>query len=128
MRKQFSWKKFYHSHWFFVVGLILLILLSVNLTRAQWSDRAIRREIANLQSEVDDLTKERESYEALINTLETPEFLESEARRVLGFARPGENLVVVESKNGVGGNGEDAMGNNNLSNSYKWWIYFFGEM
>jgi len=118
-----SWKSFFQSKLFFVVGIILLGILSTNLTRTQLKDRAIRREIAKLQAEVDALEQERTGYETLIALLETPAFLEREARRSLGYAKPGEQVVVVEK------NEQEQLQQQEqreLSNPKKWWVYFFG--
>ena len=143
----FSGKEFFESKLFFVVGIIVLGVLSVNLTRVQLKDRAIRSEIAKLQSEVDTLERERADHQALIALLGTPDFMEKEARQTLGFVKPGEQVVVIEKKNGecpdasVGiptlrrdkmqnvrngecGDGQDGM--HDMSNPRKWWVYFFG--
>lgn len=118
-----SWKAFFQSKLFFVVGIVLLGLLSTNLTRTQLKDRGIRREIAKLQAEVDALEQERTGYETLIALLETPAFLEKEARRTLGYAKPGEQVVVVEKSEREQ---QDQRDQRELSNPKKWWVYFFG--
>lgn len=123
MRKKWSWRAFFRSNLFFAVCALSLLLLSVSLTRAQIKDRSIRREIARLQSDAEALEGEQESHRALISLTESPEFLEGEARRSLGYARPGEKVVVVEK-----GEGEEQarQARAGMSNPQKWWHYFFG--
>ena len=126
----FSWKKFFESKMFFVVGIIVLGVLSVNLTRAQLKDRAIRAEIAKLQSEVDALERERADHQALIALLDTPDFMEKEARQTLGYAKPGEQVVVIEKNAKCKMQNEkceeEGSDTRELSNPRKWWVYFFG--
>ena len=130
MSRNFTWKKFYASKLFFIAGIGLLLLFSVNLSRAQFRDREIRSEIKKLQTEADDLQKQKEAHEALLSFLQTPEFLEKEARRTLGYAKPGEQVVVIEKnvkckmKNEKCDAGDDI--EKSMSNPRKWWIYFFG--
>ena len=124
-----TWKKFFKSRLFFVVGIFVLAMLSYELTRAQLKDREIRAETRKLQEEADSLTKERTSYEQLIALLQTPDFLEKEARRSLGYTKPGEQVVVIEEnkeckmKNEKCADGEIESGE--ISNLRKWWVYFF---
>ena len=124
------WKRFFESKLFFIAGIGMLMLLSINLTRAQLKNLAIRREIASLQKEADTLVQERTSLETLIALLQTPEFMEKETRRLLGYTRPGEEVVVIEEKNAECRmqNAECPQESNEkeMSNPKKWWVYFFG--
>lgn len=130
--RRITWKRFFESKLFFVAGIGALILLSVNLTRAQLKDRAIRAEIRKFQEEVDLLEKEQGQYEDLRAMLESAEFLEKEARRSLGYAKPGEQVVVIEEnvkcKVENGKCADENASQQELSNPKKWWLYFFGEI
>lgn len=123
MRKGLTWKQFFNSPLFFIVGIALLLLLSVNLTRAQLRGRVIRSEILKLQDETTALERERQSYEALIAFLQSPDFLEKEARRTLGYAKPGEQVVVIEREQQEQLQQQEQP----ISNPRKWWVYFFGK-
>ena len=132
MARRLTWRTFFESKLFFVAGIGLLLLFSVNLTRAQMKDRSIRDDIAKLQKEADALQKEQEAYKTLLTLLQTPEFLEKEARQTLGYAKPGEQVIVIEKnekckmqnvKCDEGGGIEKVM-----SNPRKWWVYFFGNI
>ena len=124
-RGNMTWKRFFKSKLFFVVGIAVLALFSTNLTRAQLKDRAIRLEIKKSQEEVDALERERGQYEELRTMLQTSEFLEKEARRTLGYAKPGEQVVVIEQGQR---DRQDQVAQREISNPKKWWIYFFGQI
>ena len=83
-----TWRRFFKSHLFFVGGVVALIFLSVSLTRAQLKDRAIRLEMDALQNQVEILEGEQSHLTDLITLFEKPEFLEKEARRILGYVKP----------------------------------------
>lgn len=124
-RKKFTWKRFFKSHLFFVIGVVVVLLLSISLGRAQLQDRTIRNEIAKLHAEADALEQERNQYEELLALLETPEFLEKEARRALGYVRPGEQMVVIEKGETQE---QEELDISEMSNPKKWWVYFFGKI
>ncbi len=132
MEKQtkLTWRRFFESPLFFVAAIVVLIILSVNLTRAQFSDRQIRAGIAQLEAQVQELEGERTHYEEILSLLETPQFLEKEARRSLGYVLPGENVVVIENnaecRVELGKCDKENVVERELSNPMKWWIYFFG--
>ena len=123
IKNRFTWKSFFQSHLFFVVGLVVLILLSINLTKTQFKDKSIRSEIAGLQAEVDALEKEKTQYNDLLSLFGTSEFLESEARRSLGYVKPGEKVVVIDK--GEVAKSDEAQDVGKLSNPRKWLTYFF---
>jgi len=118
-----TWKQFFESPLFFIAGVALLILLSSSLMRAQLKDRAIRAEIAGLQAQASSLEKEQEGLTQLMGLIQTSAFLEQEARRTLGYVKPGEEVVVIERQDKQ--NKQD-MQDKPLSNPRKWWVYFFG--
>lgn len=110
----------------------MLLLLSMNLTRAQLKDRAIRQEIAKLEQEVVALEEQRNAFQELMALIDNPEFLEKTARKSLGYALPGEEVVVIEKnekckmQNVKCVDGDEVVGIDRMSNPRKWWAYFFG--
>lgn len=128
MRK-LTWKRFFQSRLFFVVGIGILLLFSINLIRARLKDRSIRAETEKLQAEVNALESEREGYESLLSLLNTSAFLEKEARKSLGYVKPGEQVVVIETNVKCKMQNEKCVedgGVQQVSNPKKWWVYFFG--
>ena len=125
-RPRITWRRFFESHLFFVGGVVALIFLSISMTRAQLKDRAIRAEMEALQNQVETLEGEQNHLTELITLFEKPEFLEKEARRILGYVKPGEKVVVIyeQGKQGEEGRQDEK----EMSNPKKWWVYFFGEI
>ena len=102
--------------------------MSVSLTRAQLKDKTIRAEIAKLQQDAEILDAQRARLVDLVELLNEPEFLEQEARRSLGYVKPGEKVVVIERSEECRIKNEECKDESpkELSNPKKWWVYFFG--
>lgn len=124
MSRRFSWRSFFGSRLFFVGGVAVLLLLSVSLTRAQLKDRAIRQEIAKLEQEVAALEDQRNAFQELIALIDNPEFLEKTARKSLGYALPGEEVVVIGKREQQ--EQREQREQKKWANPRKWWVYFFG--
>lgn len=122
--KRWTWKNFFASRLFFIGGVFLLTVLSYELIQAQLKDREFRMETEKLQEEVNSLERERASYEQLLALIKTTEFMEKEARRSLGYIKPGEQVVIIESQDKP--DALDKQSAQAMSNPRKWWVYFFG--
>jgi len=102
----------------FVVGYLLFRAGGTGLQsyRLAGQEQQVRREIAELQRQHDELVVLREY-------LRSDEYIESVARRVLGLVKPGETLTIVS-----GPQGEQAgvsAGESNRPNQ-PWWEALFG--
>jgi cell division protein FtsB len=80
--------------------VILLAAIAVGYTLfSAVSDALLSRELnrdeAALQQEIADLKRQQTELEAVREYLQTTDYIEGVARRVLGLVRPGETLVVV---------------------------------
>ncbi len=109
------------SPWLPVWGLgLLCLILTMSIVQTVWRDRGLRHEMKKLESEVSTALSEQERLTSLIVYLKSPGYIESEARRTFGFAKPGEEVVVFQNsasnKKGEPGGG---------SNARKWFRYFF---
>ncbi len=76
----------------------------------------VRREIAELQRQHDELV-------ALREYLRSDEYIEAVARRVLGLVKPGESLAVVSGPEGEGAGTATEEGS---GESRPWWEALFG--
>lgn len=125
------------SKWFLIVGGILLILLSISLTKELYRSYKINKEISDLNQEISSLEKANDEYSQLIEYLKTDRYFEEQARLKLGLKSPGEQVIVVKGDessidNGLVGDDSEsnlgllANGESNLSNPEKWLTYFFG--
>jgi len=61
------------------------------------NDYHLRADKAELQREIDELDSEEQQLSAVRDYLQSDEYIEDVARRILGLVRPGETLVVVSS-------------------------------
>lgn len=59
--------------------------------------QSLNRDEQRLQREIAELRYEQAQLEAIRDYLQTDEYIEGVARRVLGLVRPGETLVIVSS-------------------------------
>lgn len=124
--KEFWLKRIFHSTWFFVVVLILLVAFSVSLINEMMRKLEIQREINELEQQVKDLETRNTELGSLIDYFQTEEFITREARAKLGFKNAGETVVAVPD-DGVMASDNQAQGRGNvgLANWQIWWNYFF---
>ena len=121
-KEQFQFKKFFYSNSFIAIGLVVTILLATNLVGTVSHDYKVRSEIKRLEDEKARLEAEQKRLSDLHDLFKSPFFVEGESRKSLGYAKPGEKMIIVEpGAIKVSGDGEEE----SLSNPQKWWKYFF---
>ena len=129
-RSDSTWKKFFSSRWFVIVGGAVLLLLIFGYSRALYQDYQIRQEIRRLQCEALRLqVKRSETLEAL-GYVRSPAYIEEKARTELNLMRPGEKMAIVNGSTSAPAPSrqptEKMVESKNISNPLKWWYYFFG--
>ncbi|MDP3244532.1 MAG: septum formation initiator family protein [bacterium] len=123
-RHTFQFRKFIGSKGFILLGIVFLILLAANLTRTMSRDAKVKAEIRKMEQEVARLEIEQKRLADLRDFFQSDFFVEQESRKSLGYALPGEKVVVLE-KSAV--QTKTVAENQPLTNPQKWWQYFFGE-
>ncbi len=73
-----------------------------------------------LRAEIRELDRDREQLGAIHDYLESDEYVEDVARRVLGLVRPGETLVVVSGAEATPGDTQAA-----VTPGARWWENLF---
>ncbi|MFZ5559219.1 MAG: FtsB family cell division protein [Patescibacteria group bacterium] len=120
-------ENFWHSKIFIFGLLIILILLVIASGREAYRNYKINQEIRGLQKKIDELKESNKELTELEKYLQSPEFLEKEARLKLNLIKDGEKLVIIkrseEESNLKESKPEE---NKNIPNILKWWEYFFG--
>ncbi len=101
--------------------LLILLLLLVSFARVLWRDRDLRREEHQLEADLLTEQSEQERMRSMVAYLKSPDYIESEARKTYGFAKPGEQVVVFQDTRAIGKN-TVIIGS---SNARKWYSYFF---
>lgn len=129
-RQKFSLKRILPSRIFLVLGVIILILFSISLSKEIIRRYDVNREINQLKTEVEELEKRNAELAELIQYLNTESFQEKEARTKLGMAKPGEKVVVIPEVKEEQTEGTPSLSPPNLeelSNPQRWWNYFFSQ-
>jgi cell division protein FtsB len=111
---------------FTLLALVLLVMILIPVYKNWQERRAIDREIAEIQRDIQEYESSNQELRQMLDYLESDESLEAQARLNLGLKKPGEEVVVIkreeedqETLNNINNKKED------LSNSKLWFRYFF---
>jgi len=134
--------KLFHSRWFYIVNLVLVLIVTVSFTRELIHGHDIATQIQTLQKQSQALQTQHLAIADLKNAVQTETFVEQEARLKLGLKKPGENVVILKNektantqsdsgvKDGLSQTDQsvdDSGSQKPLANSTKWWYYFFNK-
>lgn len=115
-----------------VIAVIVFVYMFVATGEAVWQNYRINQEIVQLKLGIAQLEGENIQLKNLIAYLKTESFREKEARRKLGYKKPGEQVVAIPQDNFIHtdlGTTEDEQTTEpqtHLSNPQKWWEYILG--
>ena len=122
-------RRFLRSKAALLLGAGVLVLLLIAFSREILRRAALSEEIRSLEEQEQELEERQSELTALVDYFSSPLFQEQEARRKLGLARPGEEVVIVpldeEGGTAPEANAGESGGESSLSNPMKWWRYFF---
>ncbi|OGB75046.1 hypothetical protein A2810_00780 [candidate division Kazan bacterium RIFCSPHIGHO2_01_FULL_49_10] len=110
----------------------IFVYMLVGTIEAVWQNYAINKEVAKLRAEIVQLQEEGRQVKYLIAYLGTESFKEREARRKLGYKKPGEqvlalpNSILEELTPGQANDSTDPEAKPELSNPQKWQEFIFG--
>ena len=120
---------FLSSPMFLVGGVILFVFFGWAALNEYLRERAIDAEVNELTQTIADLESKNGELKSSLSYIQTPEFQELEAKRQLGLAKDGENVIIFSDKpSGKSSisNDETADGSAPQSaNPQKLWNYFF---
>lgn len=128
MSKKTLKKRILSSKLLFIVMLIILIFIIFALSKEIIRRHQIDKEIESMQKEVEKLEDKNNELSNLTDYYNTEAFKEKEARKKLGLVKEGEKSVALpESRKNT--TSEESIKEqeqkSNLTNSQKWWNYFF---
>lgn len=110
----------------FIVNLAVLAFLVLGFGREYLRNLEIERSIADLEAQNAALEGRRLESLSVIESLSSEYYLEGEARRKHGLAKPGETLAIVENSGAVAAAYEEAAdATTTTNNAVRWWEYFF---
>lgn len=136
--------RLFHTRWFFIVNLVLVLIVAISFTREIVHSHDIAMQIRSLQNQSQTLQTQHLAIADLKNAVQTESFVESEARLKLGLKKPGESLVILKNEKGsqtpsnlsrgkegerTGSGVDESVSSTKkpLANSTKWWYYFFNK-
>lgn len=115
-----------------VIAGVVFIYMFVSTGEALWQNFQINQEIVVLRNDIIQLEQQNAQYKNLIAYLKTESFKEKEARRKLGYKKPGETVVAIPQDNflhidpGTTKTNETPENKPVMSNPQKWWDYILG--
>jgi len=130
-------QKLIRSKIVFFIALLIVGYLCFSITKQIALRKNSAARLASIQKEIGELNNKEEELLKLQGYYSSDEFLEKEARRILSYQKPGEEVYVVipqrrndseiNTKDGfkvIEENGEPV----EVSNPTKWWSYFFNNI
>ena len=116
------------NKFFFLIGIIVLVVVAVNLTKTWMKSHEINQEITGLEQEIDNLIRTNDELKGLIQYFNSDAYVEEKARIDLGLKKEGEKVVIITDQNGNGANNQNPRASgetdeNSVSNPQKWWVY-----
>ena len=119
--------RIFSSKLFFGLFLIIVVYLSLNVYREVKQRIEVKREIANLKMEIENLSGENDKLNNLIKYFETEEYIETTSREKLGYKKAGEKIIVFteEDSDSILSVHQEEKEEENRSNIKLWWDYFF---
>ena len=116
-----------------VVGFLVLVAISVPLSKNVSQQYEINTEIKGLNTEIKNLEEKNSNFIKLIDYLESDQFVEEQARLKLNYQKEGEELIIIKNKDSVSNNSiqrnlfgkEEGINIKEKSNPGKWLYYFF---
>ncbi|MFH1610435.1 MAG: septum formation initiator family protein [Patescibacteria group bacterium] len=115
---------FFYSKNFIFACVILICLMTFALSKEYSRQSRVNEKIGELKQEVNNLEESNFELAHLIGYLKSDEYVELEARKTLGYKKPGEKVVVIKNINGDS-QVKGVQTNKNQSNPKKWFSYFF---
>ena len=129
---QFKRKRHLRSRVVTVILASIFVYMTAGTFEALWQNYAINKELANLKNEIVQLQEEGRRLTYLIAYLGTESFKEREARRKLGYKKPGEqvlalpNSILEELTPGQANESTGEAQPPQSTNPQKWWEFIFG--
>lgn len=114
--------KIFKSRLFKLLVLVASLILIVTLSRSVYNLWQRRDIVSQRARELARQKAENQRLKQKLSEVQTPEFVERQAREKLGLVKPGE-VVVLVPKTEAGS--EDQTATQPLPNWQKWWRLFF---
>ncbi len=115
-----------------IFPIILLCYILFLVGKSAWSNYGINKSISELEKEITELEDYNKETEELNKYYQTESYKERQARLKLGYAKPGESVIIIsdsdQGNNAEEKNEESSLTINNQiqgSNWQNWFDYLF---
>ena len=132
-----NFSKILNSKIIFFLAISFVIYLSFSLSQKLTIKKESSERVAEIRGEIQELAEKEAKLLKLQDYYNSEDFLQKEARRILGYQKPGEEVYVLIPQKGTIEQIEEKkefvilekeeVSSKNLSNPQKWWKYFFEE-
>lgn len=127
-----SWPSFLRWPAFLIANAVLLLLVGVSTLRETYQGWTVDHQIQALQAQADSLEGKKMELVRLTDNLASPDYVDVEARRRMGWKKPGERVVVLAGYTAGAASSTASQvavhaSTPEESNPQKWWGYFFGK-
>jgi len=132
-----NFSKILNSKIIFFLAISFVIYLSFSLSQKLTIKKESSERVAGIRGEIQELAEKEAKLLKLQDYYNSEDFLQKEARRILGYQKPGEEVYVLIPQKGTIEQIEEKkefvilekeeVSSKNLSNPQKWWKYFFEE-
>ncbi len=115
---------------FLVANIAILFVVGVSTVRETYRGWSVDREIIALEQKAASLEGRRSELVAFADKMQSPQYVEREARAKLGLQKPGEHVIILE---GVSATSSEwsmeitpppPVAIDTRSNPKRWWDYF----
>jgi cell division protein FtsB len=115
---------------FLIANIAILFVVGVSTVRETYRGWSVDREISALEQKAASLEGRRSELANFADKLQSPQYVEREARAKLGLQKPGEHVIILE---GVSATSSEwsieitpppPVAIDTRSNPKRWWDYF----
>jgi cell division protein FtsB len=119
------WRRLLRSKLMLSINLLLVGFVGWSLAGEVAQGNRVSGDLNDLQKRISEVKGQNQDYSEVLSKLDTPGFVDREARLKLGYQKPGEQVLMLKDNTQTTAIAADATDVSTLSNPQKWWRYFF---
>ena len=108
-----------------IIGFVVMVYTLFSLSKVVWRNYQIEKETRDLKEEIEMLEEENQHLLNLITYFKTDAYREREARKRLGYKKPGEEVILVPSVEDKTDASEESEETKPQGHWRLWWNFFF---
>lgn len=119
------WRRLLRSKLMLSINLLVIGFIGWSLAGEVSHGNKVANDLSDLRNKIEEVEGKNKDYSEVLLKIDTPGFVDREARIKLGYQKPGEQVLMFKDvaanpiKTAVGDN------DSSLTNPQKWWRYFF---